>query len=92
MDMAEKGVNESMGFVCLLAVVFIILGVVIIWVLPVIIPSLNQNGANQNGWWLVAFGTIGIIISCWGGSGGTRRPHGGQQAGRTMAGDDPTML
>jgi uncharacterized membrane protein HdeD (DUF308 family) len=69
MDMDEKGLNESIGFVCLLAVVFIIVGVVIIWILPVAIPSFSQNGTNLNGWWLVAFGVIGLIASFWGGSG-----------------------
>ncbi len=72
--MDEKELNEARGFVCLLSVIFIVLGFVIVLVLPTAIPSFYQNGANQNGWWLVLFGAIGMILSCWGGSGNTRTP------------------
>jgi H+/Cl- antiporter ClcA len=85
----EKALNEAIGFVCLLSVVFIVMGIVIVWVLPAVFPFFQQNGANQNGWWLVVFGAIGIISSCLGGTGGTRRHRASQETGSTLAGDDP---
>jgi uncharacterized membrane protein HdeD (DUF308 family) len=76
MDMNEKGLDETRSFVCFLGVVFIVLGFVIILVLPAVFPFFQQNGVNQNGWWLVLFGAIGIIITCWRGPGKAPRPSG----------------
>ncbi len=75
--MNEKGLDEARGIVCLLGVVFIVLGLIIVLVLPAVIPFFSQNGMNLNGLWLVAFGVIGIIITCSRGSGGTRIPSEG---------------
>jgi uncharacterized membrane protein HdeD (DUF308 family) len=78
MNMDEQVLNEARGFVCFLGVIFIVMGLVIVWVLPAVIPSFQQNGANHNGWWLVVFGAIGMVLSCWGGSHETQTPHGSQ--------------
>nr|MDO8083600.1 hypothetical protein [Candidatus Sigynarchaeum springense]MDO8115987.1 hypothetical protein [Candidatus Sigynarchaeota archaeon] len=74
--MNESVLKEARGFVCLLGVIFIVLGLVIILVLPAVIPSVFQNGVNQNGWWLVVFGAIGLIISFWGGPREAKKPRG----------------
>ncbi|MBN2151846.1 MAG: hypothetical protein JW839_10395 [Candidatus Lokiarchaeota archaeon] len=68
--MDERQSDEARGFVCCLGVLFVVLGLVIILVLPFAIPLLSENGVNQHGWWLVAFGAIGIAIS----AGGALRP------------------
>ncbi|MEX2680335.1 MAG: hypothetical protein Q6373_001935 [Candidatus Sigynarchaeota archaeon] len=72
--MNESALNEARGFVCLLGVIFIVLGFVIILVFPAVIPSFLQNGVNHNGWWLVVFGAIGLMISFWGGSRDAKKP------------------